>query len=183
MPFVTAAMIAAVVGRYRLTETPLVVSEYDGVTAPPTLYDQRLFDELLEMASEGCGKQVLKKHRAEAVRIPWPALALTDLDVPEDYDLAAHAMAAAQWDRSQRGGTKGGARSGAGSSPPPPAPREDPEPRSGGRRHGAGTVAVHDREDCDTRDLDDEPTGRGPRLAVGDAERPPESRRVGQARR
>jgi molybdenum cofactor cytidylyltransferase len=89
MPFVTAAMIRAVMDRYRGGAAPLVVSEYGGVNAPPTLYDRALFDELLAMTGEGCGKQVVKRHRQEAVPVPWPEAALADVDVPEDYERIA----------------------------------------------------------------------------------------------
>lgn len=85
MPFVTAEMIAALAERHRETEAPLVVSEYEGVHAPPTLYDRRLFGELLAVPDEGCGRQVVKRHRGEAEVLAWPAAALADLDVPEDY--------------------------------------------------------------------------------------------------
>jgi molybdenum cofactor cytidylyltransferase len=86
MPFVTTAMIAALVERYRASTAPLVISDYGGVNAPPMLYDRSLFDELVSMQGEGCGKQVVKRHRDEALAVSWPADALTDLDVPEDYD-------------------------------------------------------------------------------------------------
>jgi molybdenum cofactor cytidylyltransferase len=89
MPLVTPAMIAEVVARYRATGAPLVASDYGGVTAPPTLYDRRLFDELLHLAPEGCGKRVLRRHRAETEMISWPPPALIDLDRPEDYDHVA----------------------------------------------------------------------------------------------
>jgi molybdenum cofactor cytidylyltransferase len=85
MPFVTAAMIATLVERYRTGGAPLVISDYAGVNAPPMLYDHALFEELLAMQGEGCGKQVVKRHRAEAFSVSWPEEALTDLDVPEDY--------------------------------------------------------------------------------------------------
>ena len=86
MPFVTAEMIAGLVTRYRATEAPLVISDFAGVNAPPMLYDRSLFDELLAMTGEGCGRQVVKRHREEAEVLPWPAAALADLDVPEDYE-------------------------------------------------------------------------------------------------
>jgi molybdenum cofactor cytidylyltransferase len=86
MPLVTTAMIATLVERYRTSGAPLVISDYGGVNAPPMLYDRSLFDELLSMQGEGCGKQVVKRHRAEALSVVWPQEALTDLDVPEDYD-------------------------------------------------------------------------------------------------
>lgn len=85
MPFVTAEMLAGLIARYRSTEAPLVISDYEGVNAPPMLYDRSLFGELLAMTGEGCGRQVVKQHRHEAEVLPWPAAALADLDVPDDY--------------------------------------------------------------------------------------------------
>ena len=85
MPRVTAEMIAALAARYRATRAPLVISDYEGVHAPPMLYDRSLFAELLAMSGGGCGRQVVKRHRSEAEVLDWPAAALADLDVPEDY--------------------------------------------------------------------------------------------------
>lgn len=85
MPFVTAEMIAALAARHRETAAPLVISEYEGVHAPPTLYDRRLFSELVAVPDGGHGRQVAKRHRGEAAVLAWPANALADLDVPEDY--------------------------------------------------------------------------------------------------
>ena len=85
MPLVSAEMIAGLVARYRATKAPLVVSDYEGVHAPPMLYDRALFAELLAMTGGGCGRQVVKRHRAAAQVLSWPAAALADLDVPEDY--------------------------------------------------------------------------------------------------
>jgi molybdenum cofactor cytidylyltransferase len=86
MPFVTADMIRAVADRYREGGAPLVVSEYGEVNAPPTLYDRALFPELLTMTGEGCGKQVVRHHKHEAAVVRWPEVALSDVDVPEDYE-------------------------------------------------------------------------------------------------
>jgi molybdenum cofactor cytidylyltransferase len=86
MPFVSAEMIAGLIARYRSTEAPLVISDYEGVNAPPMLYDRSLFEELLTRTGEGCGRQVVQRHRHEAEVLPWPATALSDLDVPEDYE-------------------------------------------------------------------------------------------------
>lgn len=86
MPFVSPEMVAAMIARYRVSAAPLVVSDYEGVNAPPMLYDRSLFPELLAMTGEGCGRQVVKKHRGEAEVLSWPAAALADMDVPDDYD-------------------------------------------------------------------------------------------------
>src|SRR5437763_2103149 len=90
MPFVSADMIASLVERYRARgRPPLVISDYDGVNAPPMLYDRALFPELQTMEGEGCGKIVVKRHRSEAEVLHWPAGKLADLDVPRDYDAAS----------------------------------------------------------------------------------------------
>lgn len=89
MPYVTAEMLDGMVERYREGTAPLVISDYEGVNAPPMLYDRRLFPELLAMTGEGCGRQVVKRHREEAAVMAWPASALTDLDVPEDWERIA----------------------------------------------------------------------------------------------
>jgi len=91
MPFVTAEMISGLVERYRSSAAPLVVSDYQGVDAPPMLYDRALFGELESTAGGpggGCGRRVVKRHRHEAEVLSWPAAALADCDVPEDYERA-----------------------------------------------------------------------------------------------
>lgn len=94
MPFVSAAMIARLVEEYRAGGALLVVSEYDGVQAPPTLFDRSLFAELAGEAGKGCAKRMLRRHPQEAVRIAWPAAALADLDVPGDYERVKAQLAA-----------------------------------------------------------------------------------------
>jgi molybdenum cofactor cytidylyltransferase len=96
MPFVTAEMIATLVERYRTSSAPLVISDYGGVNAPPMLYDRALFNELLSMEGEGCGKQVVKRHRAHAIAVSWPSDALIDLDVPDDYERVKALVSAGQ---------------------------------------------------------------------------------------
>ena len=84
MPFVSAAMIRALVERFRSAGAPLALSLYDGVIAPPTLYSRALFSEIDGLDGDGCGKRVIQQHRGEASEVAWPAQALTDLDLPED---------------------------------------------------------------------------------------------------
>ena len=86
MPFVTSPMVAGIVARYRESTAPLVISAYGDVNAPPMLYDRALFSELRQMSGEGCGRQVVRRHRREAVAVSWPPAALQDIDVPEDYE-------------------------------------------------------------------------------------------------
>jgi molybdenum cofactor cytidylyltransferase len=86
MPFVTAAMIAALADHYRATRAPVVFSRYGDVQAPPTLYDRALFPELLAIDDDRGGKQVVLRHQAQAEVVTWPESALHDVDSPADYD-------------------------------------------------------------------------------------------------
>ena len=85
MPFVTTAMMETLVATYRRSEAPLVISDYQGVNAPPMLYDRSLFPELAALEGQGCGKHVVKRHRQVAESASWPVEALTDLDEPGDF--------------------------------------------------------------------------------------------------
>jgi molybdenum cofactor cytidylyltransferase len=93
MPFVVPEMIEEVVRTFRKSKAPLVVSTYEGVIAPPILYGRSLFPELRALDGDGCGKKVVKRHRGEAVEVAWPASALSDLDVPADFELARERLA------------------------------------------------------------------------------------------
>ena len=86
MPFVTSRMVSTLVARYRKSTAPLVISAYGDVNAPPMLYGRALFPELRQMSGSGCGRQVVRRHRDEAIAVSWPEAALQDVDVPEDYE-------------------------------------------------------------------------------------------------
>jgi molybdenum cofactor cytidylyltransferase len=88
MPFVEAAMIRAVVERWRETGAPVVASRYGDVLAPPTLYARALFPLLLGGTGEGRGRQVVRGQGERASLVDWPAEALADLDVAEDLERA-----------------------------------------------------------------------------------------------
>ncbi|MCY4634427.1 MAG: nucleotidyltransferase family protein [Acidobacteria bacterium] len=119
MPFVTSRMIESLVARYRESTVPLVISTYGAVNAPPMLYDRALFSELRQMKGEGCGRQVVRRHRDEALSVSWPEAALRDIDVPEDYARI----------RAELGVGDGG----------DDAAADDAAPRIGGAGNGAGT--------------------------------------------
>ena len=94
MPFVTEQMIAALVARYRDSDALLVTSNYAGEIAPPNLYDRELFAEIACQQGEGRAEQIARRHAVEALAVVWPAAALGDLDLPEDYERASAASAA-----------------------------------------------------------------------------------------
>ena len=96
MPFVSAAMIRALVERFRSASAPLALSLYDGVIAPPTLYGRALFPEIDALDGDGCGKRIIQQHRGQAIEVSWPAQALTDLDLPEDVQRVRSLLGDAQ---------------------------------------------------------------------------------------
>ncbi len=86
MPFVTEQMLATLVERYRDSDALLVVSEYAGEPAPPSLYDRALFEEIAGQQGEGRVQHVVARHPGEVLAVSWPAAALGDVDQPEDYE-------------------------------------------------------------------------------------------------
>jgi molybdenum cofactor cytidylyltransferase len=86
MPLVAAPMVRALVEAFLRGSSPLAISVYGEVIAPPIVYARSLFPELREIDGGGCGKRVVKQHRAEAVELRWPAETLTDLDSPQDVE-------------------------------------------------------------------------------------------------
>ena len=84
MPHVSVDMLAALLERHRATGAALVVSDYGGVKAPPTLYGRALFSEIV--GGRGCGRDVVRRHRAEAEAVAFPAERLADLDEPSDVE-------------------------------------------------------------------------------------------------
>ena len=94
MPHVTCAMLATLVELYRTRDAALVISEYDGVIAPPYLYDRRLFPQIAELPGR-CDKRVVKRNRQGAAVARWPASALADIDEPADLEAARSRVAAA----------------------------------------------------------------------------------------
>lgn len=86
MPFVTGAMLRAMVESYRATRAPVVVSRYGDVEAPPTLFDRSVFPELVTLEGDRCARQVARRHQAGGAFVTWAADALQDLDVAADYE-------------------------------------------------------------------------------------------------
>ena len=86
MPFVTTSLLETLMARYRESDAPLVISRYGDVNAPPMLHGRVLFPEFEGPDGEGCGKHIVRRHRHEAVVVEWDPAALTDLDVPADYE-------------------------------------------------------------------------------------------------
>jgi molybdenum cofactor cytidylyltransferase len=119
MPFVTADMLAAVAARHRATRSPMVVSRYGQVNAPPMLYARALFAELLALPGKACGKEMIRRHRHEADVLTWDEAALVDIDAPEDYRRVRAQLAKSAAGAATRSDTASGAPAESAMEPPP----------------------------------------------------------------
>jgi molybdenum cofactor cytidylyltransferase len=86
MPLVEGRMIAALAARHHETGAPVVLSRYGSIQAPPTLYDRRLFIELLGTPDARGAREAADRHSAEAAVVSWPEALLRDLDLEVDYE-------------------------------------------------------------------------------------------------
>ena len=86
MPLVTPLMIAELVQVYRGGQCPIVASDYEGVVAPPALYDHSLFPELQALTGDSAGKEVIERHRNDVCLVRRPRSALQDVDLPSDFE-------------------------------------------------------------------------------------------------
>ena len=86
MPLVTSEMLRSLAHSYGADPVPIVASDYEGVTAPPVLYDRALFPELAALNGESAGREVLSRHRADVRMIRWPKSARQDVDVADDFE-------------------------------------------------------------------------------------------------
>lgn len=82
-PLVTAQLIDQLVAAHRDRGARIVACEYAGTVGVPALFSRDLFDELLALRADAGAKQVIARHGADVVRVPFPGAAL-DLDTPED---------------------------------------------------------------------------------------------------
>lgn len=87
-PFVTVDMLKKAVDTYNEGATRLVVSDYEGVMAPPHLWHRDFFEELASGSGDQGAKKFINRHLEEATVLHFSGDALFDIDLPEDYERA-----------------------------------------------------------------------------------------------
>jgi molybdenum cofactor cytidylyltransferase len=83
-PMVTASLLNELISAHQRSGLPIVSCGYADTYGPPTLFQQRLFAELLALKGDVGAKRVLHQHRSEVELIAFPDGAL-DIDSREDY--------------------------------------------------------------------------------------------------
>jgi molybdenum cofactor cytidylyltransferase len=83
-PLVTPALIEQLVAAHRQGNVRIVACEYAGTVGVPALFDRAVFEELTALRGDAGAKQVIARHGADVVRVPFPGAAF-DVDTPDDF--------------------------------------------------------------------------------------------------
>lgn len=86
MPFVDSGMLRKIAETHRATRSLVVLSDYAGVQAPPTLFSRDLFSDLLGLDDGHCPRRIVNRHFSQATILHWPSNRLRDIDSPGDLE-------------------------------------------------------------------------------------------------
>jgi molybdenum cofactor cytidylyltransferase len=86
-PFVTPAIIDALIDAYHTTRRPLVASRYGGVRGAPTLLGRAMFDEAKQLGGDTGGRVLFQRHPDLVTEVDLgPGPAMEDVDTPDDLE-------------------------------------------------------------------------------------------------
>lgn len=83
-PFVTSAVIAALITAHAQTAKPIIASAYARTLGVPALFDCSYFPQLAVLPDERGAKQIISSHLGDVARVPFPQGAI-DVDTAADY--------------------------------------------------------------------------------------------------
>lgn len=84
-PFVTSAVIAALITAHAQTAKPIIASAYADTLGVPALFDRSYFPQLAVLPDERGAKQIISSHLGDVTRVPFPQGAI-DVDTAADYE-------------------------------------------------------------------------------------------------
>ena len=88
-PFVTPAIIDALIDAHRSTGQPLVASRYGTVRGAPTLIARSMFEEAKGLSGDTGGRPLLQRHPDLVAEVDLGVgVAVWDVDTPEDLERA-----------------------------------------------------------------------------------------------
>lgn len=86
-PFVTAAIVNALIDAWRAGSAAIVAPTYRGERGNPVLFDRSIFPELLAVTGDQGARGVLRAHASEVQLVPFDDdRPLADIDTPEEYE-------------------------------------------------------------------------------------------------
>lgn len=82
-PHISGSHLKALLNKYHESQARVVASKYNDTLGVPALFDQRLFEELLQVADSQGAKAVIQKQTNYVEFVDWPEGSI-DIDTPED---------------------------------------------------------------------------------------------------
>lgn len=83
-PFIEPNTINSLINKYLNSKKGIITSTYQDTFGVPVLFDQKYFNELLELKSKEGAKKIIYKHLDDIEKVDFPKGAV-DIDTPEDY--------------------------------------------------------------------------------------------------
>ncbi len=83
-PFLSPGVLDDLASAYTLHGAQIAACAYGGTVGVPALFGRAHFPALLALPDEAGAKQILRRHHADVVPIPFPE-GLTDIDTLDDY--------------------------------------------------------------------------------------------------
>jgi molybdenum cofactor cytidylyltransferase len=85
-PFVSVALLNALIDKQAETGKPIVACAYNGTTGVPALFDRALFTELLLLHGREGAKKIINAHPEQVAVVAFEQGGI-DIDTPADYEL------------------------------------------------------------------------------------------------
>jgi len=71
-PQLSTDILNRLIDTYTATRVPIVTCTYSGTVGVPTLYDRRIFGELLMLGGDQGAKPIIERHASERIEIDFP---------------------------------------------------------------------------------------------------------------
>jgi molybdenum cofactor cytidylyltransferase len=84
-PLIDAGIIETILSAHRKTLAPVCVPVFERQRGNPVLFDRSLFPELLNLKGDTGGCELSEKYQDALVTVPVGNAAVTDINIPEDY--------------------------------------------------------------------------------------------------
>jgi molybdenum cofactor cytidylyltransferase len=84
-PYVNAELLREMITDYGNSGKPIVACAYKEVAGTPSLFDKKLFPELLALSGQSGARSVISKNKDLVSTVPFP-LGYLDIDTKEDYE-------------------------------------------------------------------------------------------------
>lgn len=83
-PFIEPNIINLLIIKYLNSKKGIIASTYQDTFGVPALFDQKYFNELLDLKSKEGAKKIIYKHLDDIEKVDFPK-GVVDIDTPEDY--------------------------------------------------------------------------------------------------